>query len=234
MNERNKKAEAESGAGPRDDTDDPILRLERAAWARSHSRLNEARLDLVAFINKERQQAAAEVASLRAQLTQLEGGWDKETVKKQVADFNVLCDTIRELRAQLTEARRERDANHAHACELSLEERDLRKALTEAQQARDDARELLATAAMRINCAGPVHHRIDVLRGQLTEYGQKAEAKAEAAEATLASLRQLAVKWRNWAIDWQNPSAVDTIENCADELDAAIAGAGPTPPQEPT
>jgi hypothetical protein len=38
-----------------------------------------------------------------------EGGWDAETVKRQVTDFNTLCDTIRDLRQQLAKAQQARE-----------------------------------------------------------------------------------------------------------------------------
>jgi uncharacterized protein YukE len=45
------------------------------------------------------QQAALAVKDAR--IAELESGWDAETVKRQVADFNKLCDEIRRLRDAL-------------------------------------------------------------------------------------------------------------------------------------
>jgi chromosome segregation ATPase len=45
------------------------------------------------------QQAA--LAARDARIAELEAGWDAETVKRQVADFNKLCDEIRRLRDDL-------------------------------------------------------------------------------------------------------------------------------------
>ena len=42
--------------------------------------------------------------ALRARPALSDGGWDAETVKRQVADFNVLCDEIRRLRGELEAA----------------------------------------------------------------------------------------------------------------------------------
>lgn len=56
--------------------------------------------------------------------------WEPETVKRQVADFNVLCDTIRELREQIVTLEQERDAAQAWAREASTEERHLRNRVT--------------------------------------------------------------------------------------------------------
>jgi hypothetical protein len=39
----------------------------------------------------------------------LAGGWDAETVKRQVADFNALCDAARGYRERAEQAEQERD-----------------------------------------------------------------------------------------------------------------------------
>jgi DNA repair exonuclease SbcCD ATPase subunit len=174
---------------------------------------------------------AKEVASLRAQLTQLEAEleaerhgtpvetWRRgkeladqanEKLRAQLTETQELVGKqavkVAELNDQLTEARRERDANHAHACELSLEERDLRARLTEAQQARDQYRQ----AALDAKRAVGVEHDVWV----------QVQAKWEASEATMASLRQLLAG---------TAECPTLCKACIAEIDAALAGAGPTP-----
>jgi predicted RNase H-like nuclease (RuvC/YqgF family) len=80
--------------------------------------------------------------------------------------------------------------------ELETENAQLRKE-------RDNVRDLLATAANRINCAGPVHHRIDVLR---------AEHKEEC-DALRASLQEIRYCLRG--VLEQHPPILAAIERAA-------------------
>jgi chromosome segregation ATPase len=68
---------------------------------------------------------------------------------------------------------------------------------------RDEARELLGLAAMRINCAGPVHERIDVLRGQLTEQLEAAQRERDAANQSREMISQ---HWHAIAAEIRIPS----------------------------
>jgi chromosome segregation ATPase len=135
----------------------------------------------------------------------------------------------------------------AHARAATLEQQ-----LAQRTAERDEARHLLSTAAQRINCAGPVHDRIDVLRRQLTEYGEAAEARAEAAEARVRALEEqldaVIVKWRERGHPpkprgWMHRITIPEVLQCADELQAGIddvrrhGEAQPvasTPPEEAT
>jgi hypothetical protein len=112
------------------------------------------------------------------------------------------------------------------------EYRKAAKALTEAQQASDKAhaRAIAAEHHKSLSLLGRSSYAEvveDKLRTQLAE----TELRAEAAEATLASLRQLSAKWREVAAMPQtNVSAQYWLRDNAAALDAALAGAGPTPP----
>jgi hypothetical protein len=101
-----------------------------------------------------------------------------------------------------------------------------------------------------------VRAAVEHLRAQLTDAQQardlwkvaaeKEVAAGKAAEATLASLRQLITGWRERGDNLQeNATFADAnlvtshgevgiaLHRCADELDAALAGAGPTTTREP-
>jgi hypothetical protein len=113
----------------------------------------------------------------------------------------------------------------------------LRAQLTEAQQARD---QMSIDASQRKDEIFKLISEVLHERDKVEEMAQRADrylTRAEAAEATLASLRQLSQKWRNRAApNFADPEATeDTLaywagaKQCAKELDAALAGAGPTP-----
>jgi chromosome segregation ATPase len=144
----------------------------------------------------------AEVASLRAQLTQTEQ--QRDAFRR---DFDAELDGNALLRRRL--GARESETMFAFVDRLAQEHAEVRAQLTEAQQARD----ALTPAARNYY---PMFKR------------------AEAAEASLASLRQLPVKWRKEVATVLGfPTTIFAVTQCADELDAALAGAGPTPTQEP-
>jgi chromosome segregation ATPase len=81
--------------------------------------------------------------------------------------------------------------------------RELRATLAQVTAERDEARELLGLAAMRINCAGPVHERIDVLRGQLTEQLEAAQRERDAANQSREMISQ---HWHAIAAEIRIPS----------------------------
>jgi len=100
----------------------------------------------------------------------------EEQLREQAAKGNgdlyaEAADTIAALRAELAEARKERDAAHAHACENSLEERGLRA-------------ELAKVAGCDGNCSCAIGSR----HSWLVAYSDT-RVKLEAAEAALASAR---------------------------------------------
>ncbi len=83
-------------------------------------------------------------------------------------------------------------------------------ALASETQARQEAETQLSEAASRINCAGPVAHRIDVLRKELSEQltaereaRQQAEARATYEIWAMHEVLQQAERerdgWRSWA-----------------------------------
>ena len=77
------------------------------------------------------------------------------------------------------------EALHWHVQETSRAqtERDAaQEALRAAERARDEAQQALGESARRINCAGPVAHRIDVLRQEHTAALQAKEQELREAE----------------------------------------------------
>ncbi len=145
---------------------------------------------------------SAEVASLRAQLTN-----EHAHVMRLLQDNAALEQQLRDTGAQLTEAHRERQRIHHDYCETLA-------ALTEAQQARDIAQK--------------AWNRLDIEKANAIGAWQKAIERAEAAEASLASLRQLPRFAAEWHSGDREPG---TMVECvsAKALDAALAVAGPTP-----
>lgn len=85
---------------------------------------------------------------------------------------------------------------------------ELARRVAELEGERDAKAELLARAAMEINCAGPVHERIQVLRRTLTQIGEREQARAKAAEARVQALTE--------ALAREQAEHEGTAQQCAD------------------
>jgi chromosome segregation ATPase len=87
----------------------------------------------------------ARLQQIREQLYRLVGNFSKIPMTRRDIEVAGLLRDAAEFIATQDEALRrlqqERDAAHAHACEASLEERDLRKQLKQAEQERDALRQ---------------------------------------------------------------------------------------------
>jgi hypothetical protein len=108
---------APSGIGPHADqwTDKPHRLVYDLCKALTTLQQEKATLDDMVhqeFVAREQAEAGrdellAMVESLQQEKAVLEGGWDAETVKRQVADFNAVCDVARKERERAEQAERE-------------------------------------------------------------------------------------------------------------------------------
>jgi predicted nucleic acid-binding Zn-ribbon protein len=139
------------------------------------------------------QQAA--LAARDARIAELEAGWDAETVKRQVADFNKLCDEIRRLRDDLA----------AREAELAILEeardhwaREFGDADERADKAESELREAKEHQAKTTTAWRKAEEQSHVQSVKIEKLGQKIadyvsevayqRARAEQAEAALAAL----------------------------------------------
>jgi hypothetical protein len=135
------------------------------------------------------------------------------------------------MRAQLTACDQRFQAEHQQRKDIQAAYNAQTLALTEAQQARDKAESLLKQA----------HRDLTDPIGVVAQWQNEAETnrqawlkertRAEAAEATLASLRQLKPKHVCSSCDLDDEERAERKGwNAALKAVAALAGAGPTPP----
>ena len=234
--------------------EEPPLQSDRERQIRERLETDQSLLAFVGWSKADVAWLLDEVASLRAQLTQLTdqayriGEW--ECISGLLADreemtvylkVEGLLNEHEAMRAQLTEAQQEakdleRDVNlwiQRAAVEADRAD-DAVIALTEAQQARDQLQQVLWPDGKRYFLNGkPCAPEAQTAALQRVMLQHDAE-RIRAAEATLASLWQLPEKWRRREAATLRKSDGQIFRVCAGELDAALAGAGPTPPQEPT